>query len=723
MGVKLWSEYKWTPQELRLLEELNPTNKSVRDWWMSLTDKGNWRRILERRVTTENFLKGLTTQGRITGKELAKLLGMKIEKGRTVPTKVAGALRQPGGKKIYDLLKPKLEQQSFDPNVKGSTRFYTFKKPTASQLEQLKLYHRGAGYTTPPLQPKTAEAIRSLMKDKPFLNFIRTWKKGDPIPDHIIKKIFSAEAAYTPNTLVKLAGVLDGSIPLEGVGTDKRLAKKIKNNIKFQAGKEAGTIRGAWHAAGRNIAVKEFDNIFNTKGTRGEGMESLQRRIQDLFKKYGLKGLSVDEVMAMRTGATAGQSPYSIFTQILEKDQNTKLKVQVDAQTSKNAIRLNKAIKANDWDLADKIRLDHKNYIKDFRANNPGFEKIRLPEFSFKDPEAVLGKRRFSTLPVEAQTAMKASFEKTKWTPQLGKNLKTAKEIIIDLKNSLKGLTKKQQLAYCSLLSRGGLPGNCAAAIDANPVKTAEIFSKAEATSGAMAKVKNTATTFLRMLGRGGLKAAPLAALAAAGAAAEPLVKKFIADDPDTYLTNENQMKGMLLATLEGEPPKVDQEILKWQMPALAGATAAGAIPGAGEVYRTRQGIPPNKFVGPMQKGVGPLRAGLGIKGVLGKALGASFSPLTVAATLPISVAAQRAGGTDYGDIATDPLNWMGPAFASTGAEMASKGIKNPLLLKAIRMGMSPKTLSLISRRLGMPGLALTAGMWGYDKWKNRDEE
>ena len=114
------------------------------------------------------------------------------------------------------------------------------------------------------------------------------------------------------------------------------------------------------------------------------------------------------------------------------------------------------------------------------------------------------------------------------------------------------------------------------------------------------------------------------------------------------------------------------------------------------------------------------MRAALGIKGVLGKALGASFSPLAVAATLPLSVAAQKSGGTDYGDIATDPFNWMGPAFASTGAEMASKGIKNPLLLKALRMGMSPRTLRLISSRLGMPGLAVSAGMWGYDKWKNR---
>jgi len=176
----------------------------------------------------------------------------------------------------------------------------------------------------------------------------------------------------------------------------------------------------------------------------------------------------------------------------------------------------------------------------------------------------------------------------------------------------------------------------------------------------------------------------------------------------------------MLLATIEGETPKVDEEILKWQYPGLAAATAAGAIPGAGAVYKARRGIPEHKFVGPMQKGVGPARAALGIKGVLGKALGASFSPLAVAATLPISVAAQRAGGSDYGDIATDPFNWMGPAFAGAGAEMATRGIKNPMLANAIRLGISPRTLSLVSRRFGLPGLAISAGMWGYDKWKNR---
>jgi len=264
------------------------------------------------------------------------------------------------------------------------------------------------------------------------------------------------------------------------------------------------------------------------------------------------------------------------------------------------------------------------------------------------------------------------------------------------------------------------MPGNCATAIEKNPIKSAEIFSKLPDTTGAVSKLKDVSTRFLSMLGRGGVRAAPYAALAAVGAGIEPLVKFFKSDDPTTYLTDESQMKGMLLATIEGETPKVDEELLNWQYPGLGAATAAGAIPGAGEVYKQRRAIRPDKLIGPMEKGVGPARAALGIKGVLGKALGATFSPLAVAATLPISIAAQRKGGTEWGDIATDPFNWMGPAFASTGAEMATRGVKNPLLLKALRMGMSPRTLSLVARRFGIPGLAISAGMWGYDKWKNR---
>ena len=206
-------------------------------------------------------------------------------------------------------------------------------------------------------------------------------------------------------------------------------------------------------------------------------------------------------------------------------------------------------------------------------------------------------------------------------------------------------------------------------------------------------------------------------------------MKQFRSDDYSTYLSDPEQQKGMLLSMLEAETPKVDQEILKWKYPGEVGAVAAGAIPGAGELYKTRRALRPQKlpgqpaFIGPMPKGVGPARAALGISGVLGKALGATFSPLAVAATLPFNVAAQRSAGTDYSDIVADPMTWMGPAFASTGAEMATKGIKNPMLLRALRLGFSPGALRMGSRFLGLPGLALTGGMWAYDKWKDRDKD
>ena len=230
----------------------------------------------------------------------------------------------------------------------------------------------------------------------------------------------------------------------------------------------------------------------------------------------------------------------------------------------------------------------------------------------------------------------------------------------------------------------------------------------------ALETLPQKAKGFLGMLGRGGLKVAPYAALAAAGAAAEPLVKQFVADDPNTYLTNENQMKGMLLATLEGEPPKVDEEILKWQLP-VAAAGAATAIPGSSAVYKARK-LPWKKRVG-----MGTPRAALG---PLGKVLGGMYSPLAVAATLPISVAAQRSAGTDYSDIATDPMNWLGPAFASAGAKAATRGMApTGVLSQAIRLGFKPSTLRMVSSRLGMPGLAVSAGLWGYDKWKQRKDD
>ena len=62
------------------------------------------------------------------------------------------------------------------------------------------------------------------------------------------------------------------------------------------------------------------------------------------------------------------------------------------------------------------------------------------------------------------------------------------------LLKAVENLSKKEQLAYCSLLSAGGLPGDCKNAIEKNPVKAAQVLADAPTSSSAMGSVKAIAT-------------------------------------------------------------------------------------------------------------------------------------------------------------------------------------------------------------------------------------
>ena len=286
-----------------------------------------------------------------------------------------------------------------------------------------------------------------------------------------------------------------------------------------------------------------------------------------------------------------------------------------------------------------------------------------------------------------------------------------------DLKRLVKNLTNKEKLAYCSLLSRGGLPGDCAAAIDNNPIKAAQIFDEAPSTSPAMAKVKSAANTFLNVARKGGR----FGALAAVGATAGA-VKEFMSDDPTSYLSNENQQKNMLIdmvtePVMEERDPGITSDA---QLPVLGAVTAAGAIPGAAEYYKDRRGIRPNdKFTGPMKQGVGKIRAAASpISGLLGKGLAATGTPLGMLALEPLYIGQQLAEGDSLGEIATNPINYLGAAFAAPLTQQATK-FASPAVSSVMRLGISPAMLKTVSRRFGLPGLALSAGISGYEMFDN----
>ena len=485
--------------------------------------------------------------------------------------------------------------------------------------------------------------------------------------------------------------------------------EKYKNKLKLKypsppyEGKEYKKFkqaerRGFITETSKPVVETKISKLFSKKGVQELGHRSSLRQLAKLGASYQLADLGVDTSLMNQELVKPFEKKldalYAQQNKIADKYKNRTIPVAAQKEIEV----INKKI----TDVVEQTQRNLKGVLMNEKTGK--FASVYGQEASKAPGAGLINKYVKDVVPADLDL-MKVNIKE-----QTALAMRNEKKLIDQLPKIPKKITE-------ILEKRVGCASGCLAAVAKDePGKITK----------AIETLPKKAQGFLSLLGKGGLKAAPLAAVAALGAVAEPLVKQFRSDDYSTYLSDPEQQGSMLLAMVEQETPKVDQEILKWQMPALGAATAVGAIPGAGELYKQRRALRPQKlpgqpaFIGPMPKGVGPARAALGIKGVLGKALGASFSPLAVAATLPMSVAAQRSGGTDWSDIATDPSNWFGPAFAAGGADFATKGMKSTgILAKAIRMGMSPGALRMGSRFLGMPGLALTAGMWGYDKYKN----
>ena len=290
-----------------------------------------------------------------------------------------------------------------------------------------------------------------------------------------------------------------------------------------------------------------------------------------------------------------------------------------------------------------------------------------------------------------------------------------------NLESNIFNLARRDAAAdgeICSLVRTKKANGGTISCVDAvedaiqnEPEKLARDASKID-------KFKNAASKFLNVVKKGG----KFGALAAVGATAGA-VKEFFNDDPTTYLSNENQQKNMLIDMVT-EPVMEEREpgiTSSAQLPVLGAVTAAGMIPGGKEYYKDRRGIrPSDKFTGPMKQGVGKIRAAASpISGLLGKGLAATGTPLGLLALEPLFIGQQLAEGDSLGEIATNPINYLGAAFASPLTQQATK-FASPAVSNMMRLGISPTMLKTVSRRFGLPGLALSAGLSGYEMYQNK---
>jgi len=317
--------------------------------------------------------------------------------------------------------------------------------------------------------------------------------------------------------------------------------------------------------------------------------------------------------------------------------------------------------------------------------------------------------------PKAAPNLLKQVVEK----PELEKFIKEGQgDTYSNLRKTLIAAAKKNQGNICQLFRKeggrigfasGGGPGcveQMSFAFDDDPVKLSQDINKLPDERGPINKVKNAATGFLNFAKRGG----KFGALAAVGAAGAGAVKTFMNDDPTTYLSNEDQQKNMLIDMITDpivDEPKTDSAIIDAQLPVVgAGAVAGTAVTAPSSLKAFR-----DKALGAKKSGI----TMTGLKG-LGRGLGALGTPAGLLATEPLFIGGQIAEGDSLGEIATDPLNYLGAAFAPYTDKLVSTGL-SPGIAKAMRLGISPAALKMGSRFFGLPGLALSLGISGYEMY------
>ena len=256
----------------------------------------------------------------------------------------------------------------------------------------------------------------------------------------------------------------------------------------------------------------------------------------------------------------------------------------------------------------------------------------------------------------------------------------------------------------CRILIGKAIGGNvdtCETIIRQDPEGAAQKIASLDDSSSAVAKVKNAATGFLKS---GGVRT--FGAGAALGTAVG-LVKAFRNDDPSTYLSNEDQQKSMLV-DMATQPISVDIDrpaILDYQLPALGAGIAGSTALAAPSTLRASK----SRALGIEKKRGTPGITKTGLR-LLGRGFGVAASPALLAPLAIGDLTSQVAAGDSPMDIATDPLNYLYPAFADQTPKL-TRGL-SPTIQKIARLGLPKLALKGLSRA-GIGGFAGSLAIQG----------
>ena len=648
------------------------------------------RRVIPR---IKKFLKD--SKGLIRRQELANLLGVDNDYLRNISK---SAEYGPTGK-------PNVRYRIFQEILGDVKKLYRpvsgknegfYKKPTASQIEAFKKTLRSST-----ILPVMQERINAFVNNKKFMNMLKNDNLTDPNFLDKTKKLF-------PKLDLTDQKLADGVLYIaRGSKGDEFIGTTIKKNLPLHKRLIKQFEESKWgnpfHAAAYKFARTEIDQQLGTKeGTFRE----YQKKLSQAFKDAGFKNLKnyeVDEIVGASIGGKQQFAPYSVFSRFLTETINAGPAAAYQGALSRASTELTGIIDQFGPNSNQAI-----NFVKDFNKNKAApFEAkhgVKAARLDLRMPEQVFGKKRFAELGTIGEQ-MTDVVKKKGFGFKLPEGSLTQKELLESVA-SLKPGTKAFRAVCTITKAEGGDVAGCVERVAQEPEKFANKFKNLTAESGPLARIKNAATSFLR---NPGIRNFGIAGVA--GTVGAAIVKEFRNDDPTTYLSNEDQQKSMLVAmatdpiTTEFDRP----DILDFQLPAagalVAGSTAAAA-PSTIKASKSRA-------LGVESKRPGIVKTGFR---TLGRGLGVAASPGLLAPLAAMDITRQVSEGDSPLDIATDPLNYLYPAFSGQ-TDKLTRGLPSAAR-KVASLGLGRVGLKALSRA-GIAGLGLSLGIQGYNLLKD----
>ena len=663
--------------------------------------KANSYNAFLRKQKLEKAAKGFT----LTGQEMATKLGLPLQTLRTYESR-------PDQDTSTRFIRDNIEKKrtvGVNPTTGRRETVVRYKDPGVNVLKNW-----NALISSPKISSAMVDNIKEY--DKLFRKKLKDTKGQLPDIGEVIQKTSMSTPTTIANTEALYSRLLRGETFRTDIdiAKDAVLGKKIINQLAINSTNNAR--RSAFY----NLALDNVNKLYpQASGTLGDFKDAFRAELKKTLglKKGQIVPFSVNEVISLSAGESRGIQPFSVFVDAVETTVNENELRNYQGQFSKKVKIIDKLLSGSKPNVveAEKVAglLDANRTSLINQLTERGFTTGQINQLNL--PDIKIGEKIDPKIysPATLKRYKEAGLDLSQFAKDRGfyVDVKKAKPFWeSNIKNTIVAAAQNNTGNVCNIFAgriafskdggRIGFSGGCgkemAEAMETDRVGT---LNKINQTEGIIPKFKNAALGFLKN---------PSIRTFGVGAAVGTtvgLVKLFKNDDPTTYLSDEDQQKSMLV-DMATQPISIDTErpaILDYQLPALGASLAASTAAVAPSTIKASK----SRALGIERKPPGIAKTGLR---VLGRGLGVAASPALLAPFAAGDIASQIAEGDSPTDIATNPFNYLYPAFADQTPKL-TRGLPSALR-KVARLGLSRPALTALSR-LGIGGFAASAAIQG----------